>query len=40
MADTATYPAEQSAPMREELERSLLADLLASSRLYYTTDDY
>ncbi|WP_274607692.1 hypothetical protein [Thiohalocapsa halophila] len=40
MADTATYPAQQAAPMREELERYLPANLLASSRLYYNTDDY
>jgi hypothetical protein len=40
MNDPATPTTPQTAPAAEELERSLLADLLESSKLYHSTEDY
>ncbi len=40
MDDQTEPPANQAAPIGEETERSLLADLLESSKLYHTTEDY
>jgi hypothetical protein len=38
--DDQTAPSANQRATAEELERSLLADLLASSKLYHTTEDY
>jgi len=40
MDETIAAPAAEPATSDEDLERSLLADLLASSKLYHTTEDY
>jgi len=40
MHDQTAPPANQTTPTSEETERSLLADLLESSKLYHTTEDY
>jgi hypothetical protein len=40
MNETATPTTVQAAPVEDEQARSLLADLLESSKLYHTTEDY